>query len=377
MIHPDLKALITPLTQEEHAQLEANLLAEGCRDALVVWQEEGILLDGHHRYDICERHGLTYDVHEVSLPDMDAAKAWMITNQLGRRNLTPEQMSYLRGKQYQGQKQEAHRPENNGTKVVPLRTDEKLAAEHHVSRQTIRNDTAYAAAVDTVAAAVPAARQAILARDTKLPREGVAQLAGLARVDSAAAEAALADIQTASTVKEAREVLARHVGTGQEPSHEDEATADAAPPAPLERPDAHVSVALVVKAMSPLAGTLWAWDRPEPRTAEECLGYLRYMAEAAADDLAACYAGDEDGDSAPSSEAEAHALPTPPSAGTFPEQLVAALRVAPAGLAVAELMQVLGAKIKDVKFACMSLINQGLVRYNDTTRVYRLAEPQE
>ena len=38
---------------------------------------------------------------EVSLPDLDAAKAWMIANQLGRRNLTLDQMRYYRGKQYE------------------------------------------------------------------------------------------------------------------------------------------------------------------------------------------------------------------------------------------------------------------------------------
>ena len=33
----EFRALIQPLTAEELAQLEASLLAEGCRDPLVVW----------------------------------------------------------------------------------------------------------------------------------------------------------------------------------------------------------------------------------------------------------------------------------------------------------------------------------------------------
>ena len=107
--HPDLRSLIPPLTPEELAQLEANLLAEGCRDPLVVWQEEAILLDGHHRLDLCDRHGLSYRIHEMSLPSLEAAKAWMIAHQLGRRNLTPEQMSYFRGEQYNLQKQQGKR----------------------------------------------------------------------------------------------------------------------------------------------------------------------------------------------------------------------------------------------------------------------------
>src|SRR6516162_7749452 len=61
-----------------------------CHDALVVWQEEQTLLDGHHRHAICEQHSLDYRIQELSLPDLEAAKAWTIANQLGRRNLTPE-----------------------------------------------------------------------------------------------------------------------------------------------------------------------------------------------------------------------------------------------------------------------------------------------
>jgi hypothetical protein len=103
-ISPELQSLIPPLTPEEHSQLEANLLNDGCRDPLIVWQEEQILLDGHHRLAICERHGLTYTIQELTLPDMDAARLWMIANQLGRRNLTEQHASYFRGAQYELQK---------------------------------------------------------------------------------------------------------------------------------------------------------------------------------------------------------------------------------------------------------------------------------
>jgi hypothetical protein len=103
-INPDLQSLIPPLAPEEHAQLEANLVADGCRDPLIVWAEEQVVLDGHHRLTICEHHGLPYHIQELSLPSLDAAKAWMIANQLGRRNLSPEQMSYYRGEQYNLQK---------------------------------------------------------------------------------------------------------------------------------------------------------------------------------------------------------------------------------------------------------------------------------
>ena len=180
--HPDLQSLIPPLAAEEYAQLDANILAEGCRDPLVVWQEEQILLDGHNRLDICERHGLSYTIVEVSLPDLDAAKAWMITNQIGRRNLTPEQMSYFRGEQYNIQKRQGKR-----TDLPSPHSEEKLsntsyvlAAQHKVGHATIERDGAYAAAVESLAAVLgPEARQAVLGGDLKLTKRDVQALASL------------------------------------------------------------------------------------------------------------------------------------------------------------------------------------------------------
>jgi phage N-6-adenine-methyltransferase len=84
-IDPEFKALIPPLAPEELAQLEANILADGCRDPLVTWH--GILIDGHNRFAICSKHGLTFRTVEREFADRQAAELWMIGNQMGRRNL--------------------------------------------------------------------------------------------------------------------------------------------------------------------------------------------------------------------------------------------------------------------------------------------------
>ena len=74
-IDPQLRALIPPLQPDELAQLEANLLAEGCRDPLVTWRQNGqhTLLDGHHRHEICTRLNIPFEVLELELPDRNAA----------------------------------------------------------------------------------------------------------------------------------------------------------------------------------------------------------------------------------------------------------------------------------------------------------------
>jgi hypothetical protein len=58
-VDQEFAALIAPLSSDEYQQLEANLIAHGCRDALVVWR--GLLLDGHNRLQICNRHGIAYE----------------------------------------------------------------------------------------------------------------------------------------------------------------------------------------------------------------------------------------------------------------------------------------------------------------------------
>lgn len=86
-IDPELKALIPPLAADEYKQLEANIIAEGCRDPLVVW--DSTLIDGHNRHEICTRHGIKFDTVEMEFESIAHARIWMRNNQKGRRNLTP------------------------------------------------------------------------------------------------------------------------------------------------------------------------------------------------------------------------------------------------------------------------------------------------
>lgn len=88
-IDPEFRRLIMPLGEDERAQLERNLVADGCRDPLVAWK--GVLLDGHNRYEICRRRRIPFRVRAVKLPDRLAARIWIRWNQLGRRNLTDDQ----------------------------------------------------------------------------------------------------------------------------------------------------------------------------------------------------------------------------------------------------------------------------------------------
>jgi len=95
IVDPEFKKLIPPLVPDEKDRLRANLKRDGCRDALVVWEEEGILLDGHNRLEICEEEGIEYRTATISLPDRAAAEIWILENQAGRRNLNLSQRAFL------------------------------------------------------------------------------------------------------------------------------------------------------------------------------------------------------------------------------------------------------------------------------------------
>ena len=86
-IDPEFKALIPPLSPEEYAQLEQNILsAKTCRDAIITWN--GTIVDGHNRFAICAQHGISFEHEEINFDTRDEAMLWILDNQLGRRNLS-------------------------------------------------------------------------------------------------------------------------------------------------------------------------------------------------------------------------------------------------------------------------------------------------
>jgi hypothetical protein len=93
-VNEALKAYIDPLTPDEHAALERSILAEGCRDALVLWGD--VLVDGHNRYGICQKHGLPFQtVQNTRFQSMEDVHLWMIDQHLGRRSVSDFQRGVL------------------------------------------------------------------------------------------------------------------------------------------------------------------------------------------------------------------------------------------------------------------------------------------
>jgi hypothetical protein len=179
---PELENLIPALTNDEYAQLSANIRAEGCRDPLVLWQTDGqaVLVDGHNRFRVCTEHrdelvtkfGYDYKYIFREFADVEAAKDWMINNQLGKRNLTEEWKSYLRGIQYRAEKQQQGRPKKaaDGTPTDGLKTAERLAELHKVSDKTIRRDEKFVEVLEKITGDNDQLRKDILNRTVRLPK---------------------------------------------------------------------------------------------------------------------------------------------------------------------------------------------------------------
>jgi len=190
IIDPEFRDKIPPLTEDEFSLLEENILSDGAVfSPLIVWNNT--ILDGHNRYEIIQKHPeLTYAVHSLSFANRFEALSWICKNQLGRRNLTPQQKKYLIGQRYEAEKM-AHGAGdgfrgNQHTQVVTVQ-NEPLPSVHK-TRAQIANDTStsesyvmragwYAQGVDAAEEALPGIKQEILTGAIKPPETAVAAVA--------------------------------------------------------------------------------------------------------------------------------------------------------------------------------------------------------
>jgi len=96
LVDPEFHGLLPPLRDSEYAGLEKLIVREGCRNAIVAWNNT--ILDGHARYEICVKHGVDYLVRDVDMDCRESAMIYIIDTQLGRKNYTPQELAYMRGK---------------------------------------------------------------------------------------------------------------------------------------------------------------------------------------------------------------------------------------------------------------------------------------
>ena len=197
-IDPEFQSQIPPLTDDEFKQLEENILKEGkLLSPLIVWGNT--LVDGHNRYAILQKHPEIYfSTMPLRFENREEAIAWICRNQLGRRNLSPEQKRYLLGKQYEAEKKAAKIFRGNQYTLAKKsggahddnhhsgkKTCDRIAEENGVSKDTVIRSSKYMKGVEIAEELMPGLKQSILSGQMKVSKADMHRLARAAYNDRA------------------------------------------------------------------------------------------------------------------------------------------------------------------------------------------------
>ena len=197
-IDPEFQSQIPPLTNDEFKQLEENILKEGkLISPLIVWNNT--LVDGHNRYALLQKHPEIYfSTMPLRFENREEAIAWICRNQLGRRNLSPEQKRYLLGKQYEAEKKAAKIFRGNQYTLAKKsggahddnhhsgkKTCDRIAEENGVSKDTVIRASKYMKGVEIAEELIPGLKQSILSGQTKVSKADMHRLAKAAYNDRA------------------------------------------------------------------------------------------------------------------------------------------------------------------------------------------------
>jgi len=182
-IDEELRSYLPPLTDMEYKKLKDSIRREGLQDPLIIWEEENILVDGHHRLLACQELGIEPEVEYKSFLLKSQVKAWIVDKQLSRRNLTPEQKNYYIGKKYNQEK--VTKSEAGSMKGKSIRqndgssqTAKKIAEDLKVGTRTVERAGKFTEAVDVITENVDENfRNKILSREIDISQKDIKKIA--------------------------------------------------------------------------------------------------------------------------------------------------------------------------------------------------------
>lgn len=189
-INETYRTLIPPLSCDEYLQLEENIVNEGCREPIIIW--DNVIVDGHNRYQICTEWELPFRTQEITFASEEEAIKWICANQLGRRNISEETRKYLIGKKYEAEKVIGARniTGNNQYKLssakvssVSNKTAHRIGDEYHISHNTVYKYGTYANAMDNISKKDKDIAQKILSGEMRISHENVLELSHLPNED--------------------------------------------------------------------------------------------------------------------------------------------------------------------------------------------------
>ena len=184
---PEFESYIPPISQDELEQLEENILyMHQVIDPIVVWNRN-IIVDGHNRYRIAQRHpGIDYNITVLDVDTREEVLDWICRMQLGRRNLTPEQKRFLIGRKYENEKH-SHGGDRRSVAVRSsgqndlLKSSEtvrsRVAREFGVSDSYVKRAAQYADGLDMMEEVIPGIRNEVLTGARKIPEKEIEAIA--------------------------------------------------------------------------------------------------------------------------------------------------------------------------------------------------------
>lgn len=224
-VDPEFQGKIPPLTDAEYKQLEENIVSDGeIYEPIVTWN--GVIVDGHNRWKIHLAHPeVPFRFKEMQFADKWEAFDWMYRKQLGRRNLTDEQRTYLLGKLYESRKNTSAFKGNQYTaksggaqnEHQQKKTALKIAEELGVGQMTVRRSEHFSKGIDALKEVSPEAAQMVLEHKVNVPKSTIAEVRNMP--------------------EEERKKVAQTIERGEAPKKQTPAKpVVSAPPAPKEEP---------------------------------------------------------------------------------------------------------------------------------------------
>ena len=216
-IDPEFRDKIPPLTESEFKQLEENIVADGeIREPIVTWH--GTIIDGHNRWAIHTKHPeIPYKVKDMEFADKWAAIYWMVNNQLGRRNITDEQKTYLLGKLYEARKNTCISHDKSGrfspctqngntVSTEPARVSEQIAKERGIAKNSVIRAEHFAHGLDAADTVAPGFKEQVLTGAVKAPKSTIAEIA---KMDEPERKQAVENIKAGKKPSAAKNAKAR------------------------------------------------------------------------------------------------------------------------------------------------------------------------
>jgi len=184
IIDEEFQSLLPKLDEETYRLLEENIIQNGCRDALVLWND--ILIDGHHRYRIALEHKIPFETVQKDFASRAECLIWIVSSLISRRNLTPIQLSHFRGLHYRAEKQiqgtgrkDEQMYESGQNDHFNSSTATRLSTKYRVSPRTIRRDANLSEGIDAIGSSSPEAKKLILAGEAAINKKELQGLSAL------------------------------------------------------------------------------------------------------------------------------------------------------------------------------------------------------